>query len=424
VNFYNFPFRPFLRGGGVVIKARDVPELKIIAEGNTKLWVMNPLSNNPTNIGPGKRDNSVFFNNSMEFNRDISVLVIEQLIQEKFARSSGRIKLLDGLAGTGARGVRLGNEASGARSDRVSIVINDHHPLAYDLILKNIELNSLQNAIGTKKNLNSLLSKNRFDYIDIDPFGSPSEFIDAGARMLHDQGILAVTATDTATLYGSYPKTCLRRYDAYSCRTMFSHELGVRILIGACVRSAARYNLGLSPLLVHSSDHYYRLYLRGRKGRSETDKCLVQLGYMIQSKKSNKFEFIKRAGLFLKNISVQNDTNNRNENNDQLIAGPLWIGNLFDPNFVNALAVGDHKLGTKNQIEKILTLWHEEAESPAGFYHTNELASELKISTPPLSKILNMLNSRGFSATRSHFASNAFKTDAGFDEVVRVFREL
>ncbi|MCU0373510.1 MAG: ATP-binding protein, partial [Ignavibacteria bacterium] len=41
-----------------------------------------------------------------------------------------------------------------------------------------------------------------FDYIDIDPFGSPCPFLDAAIKRLSRGGILAVTATDTSALAG------------------------------------------------------------------------------------------------------------------------------------------------------------------------------------------------------------------------------
>ena len=51
-----------------------------------------------------------------------------------------------------------------------------------------------------------------FDYIEIDPFGSPTDFLESSIVRLSRRGILAVTATDTAPLCGTYPNTCKRKY--------------------------------------------------------------------------------------------------------------------------------------------------------------------------------------------------------------------
>ena len=44
------------------------------------------------------------------------------------------------------------------------------------LIEKNIEKHNLKNIIACNNNLNVLLSEDKFDYIDVDPFGISSRF--------------------------------------------------------------------------------------------------------------------------------------------------------------------------------------------------------------------------------------------------------
>lgn len=50
--------------------------------------------------------------------------------------------------------------------------------------------------------------ENRFDVIDLDPYGCPSIFLDAGVQSVADGGLLLVTATDMAILAGNSPETC------------------------------------------------------------------------------------------------------------------------------------------------------------------------------------------------------------------------
>lgn len=39
-------------------------------------------------------------------------------------------------------------------------------------------------------------NKNKFDCVDLDPYGSPSPFVDAAVQCVADGGLLMVTATD------------------------------------------------------------------------------------------------------------------------------------------------------------------------------------------------------------------------------------
>lgn len=43
-------------------------------------------------------------------------------------------------------------------------------------------------------------NKNKFDCVDIDPYGSPSPFVDAAVQCVADGGLLMVTATDMVSL--------------------------------------------------------------------------------------------------------------------------------------------------------------------------------------------------------------------------------
>lgn len=395
----------------------------MITEGETSIWVAS-VKDLPHNKGPGKAKVPVFYNPAMEFSRDLSILIIEEFLKSKskVIESGGKVSILDGLGGSGIRGIRFGKEVKNANSAQVKIVINDYNPIAYEVIKKNIEKNDLRNVTATNSNLNELLARNKFDYIDIDPFGTPIQFLSAGTRMLHSGGILAVTATDTAALFGRYPKTCLRKYDAWSCRTGFSHELGLRILIGCCVRIAAQHNLALRPILVHSTDYYYRTYLHGTRGRGKTDLVLKELGYVVQIKASNEYKILSRNHIQSKLGATLEKLLESASSVGNNLAGPLWTGQLYDPTYLECLDIGSHKFGSSKQLSKMLSLFREEAAGPLGFYDLNLLGKEFSISVPEIAKIIKTLQDSGYFATRTHFCQNAIKTDAPFEMIKRVFK--
>jgi tRNA (guanine26-N2/guanine27-N2)-dimethyltransferase len=322
----------------------------------------------------------------MEFSRDISVLVLRE-----FARKR-KLKLLDGLAATGARGVRIANEVDG----NLHVLLNDHNPKAVEVIEKNLDQNSLENCRVENRKMNTLTSEEDFDYIDIDPFGSPIQFIDGSLQALRKDGMLAVTATDTAPLCGSSPKACLRRYDARSIKTSYCKETGVRILAGYCVRLAAKYEIALTPILTFFADHYIRVHFTLDKGARKTDNILRDIGYVTYDPKT---------GDRRKTIGFPRELGKAQ------IAGPLWIGPLHDRSFLETMKL-DGSLRTLNRLAKYRKLWLEEANMPPFFYDQNEIASLTKTQPLPLNDILRRLEEQGFLASKTHFSSTGFKTDA------------
>jgi tRNA (guanine26-N2/guanine27-N2)-dimethyltransferase len=339
--------------------------------------------------GPGSSKVPVFYNPNMEFNRDVTIPVFEAHLGKK------KVEILDGLAGTGARGIRLSNEVDG----NFKTLLIDKNRLAKELIEKNVKLNDLEEIEVMNKDLNILLSEKNFDYIDIDPFGSPVKFLDAAFRSIRNNGLVAVTATDTAPLCGTYPKVTMRRYGAQIVKTSYCHEVGLRILLGYCAREALKYDMAVEPLLVHYSDHYYRIYLTVKKGAKRADKSLRNLGY-IQHEPETKNRII----LSLKDPAPKS-------------LGPLWIGNLYDKAFLKKIKP-DKPLGTTKRLMKYLRLWLEEAEAPPTYYDVNEVASINRSSPPKVDWMLERLRDNGFFASKTHFSPTAFKTDANTQEIL------
>ena len=139
-----------------------------IQEGPTRLIVPEDHSSG----GPGKINGSVFFNEQMAFNRDISVMFLRAFDKE--------LKVLDAMTATGSRAVRIANEAP-----KTNVTANDISAYAIPFIEKNIEINGVTNCTPSNRNLHSILAENIYDYIDIDPFGSPMPFLHSaiqGAR--------------------------------------------------------------------------------------------------------------------------------------------------------------------------------------------------------------------------------------------------
>jgi tRNA (guanine26-N2/guanine27-N2)-dimethyltransferase len=353
-----------------------------VTEGKTQVFVPEIHSVK----GPGKRVGRVFYNAQMAFNRDVSVMFFDAVPLE------GKVAL-DAMAATGVRTARVLNEsASGAR-----FVVNDKDSEACEFIAANLE-GQTERVECANENLVCLLAKKVFDYIDLDPFGTPVPFVSSAIQGCKRNGILAITATDTAALAGTHVKKCMRRYMSRSARSPFGHETGLRILLGYLAKEAAQHDRGVEPLLCYYADHYFRLHVRLPTNAAAADRSLANLGF----------------------VSYDRDSDERRvcEADDARAAGPLWLGPIADKALINQMEVREG-LAEPERCARYLSAWKEELDVPY-FYETSELASRLKISPPPLDDIIDTLRAHG-RASRTHFSPSGFKTDLPLEEMIRVF---
>lgn len=359
-----------------------------ITEGSTVLFV--PEQQNKDK-GPGKKQGLPFYNPAMELNRDVSIAVVQWLLSTSERK---HFSLLDGLAATGIRGIRFSNELSGS----FDVTINDWSEESFLVIKKNVKEKSLDNVKCTNQNLNAVLLKEKFDYIDVDPFGSPVSFIDNAMKSIRHHGIIAVSATDTAGLCGVYPKVCLRRYAAHPLHGPIMHEVGLRILLGFVAREAAKHEMGIQPILSYKTDHYMRLYVQVHRNVPSAN----ETAYLIQPiPKKEVYPFKDGKGFI----------------------GPLWTGSLHTKEIVTTLMSSSEEktLGTKKKMLKLFTLFEEESESPLFYYTTNELGSLLRCSPPKLADLWETFQQYSIPIFRTQFDPTGFKTPASFDEVKTLF---
>ena len=186
--------------------------------------------------GPGRRE-GVFFNPAMVQNRDLSVLVLQYLLDSDSLPGRDK-RVLDGLTGCGARAIRMAGEVEGD----LEITGLDIDPSAVETANEGNRLNST-NVRFVREDVKGHLSSSRYSYIDIDPFGTPVEFLPAALGGLLNGGILGITATDTAALTGSVPRVARRRYGTKVSKTHFYQELSCRVLMGhiaPCMRAPGR----------------------------------------------------------------------------------------------------------------------------------------------------------------------------------------
>lgn len=241
-------------------------ELTEVTEGATRFAV--PASHAEENTGP-QTAGAGFYNPAMALTRDLTVLVARTI------EPAGRTSFLDGLAATGVRGLRVANEAEGW-----TVTLNDRARRTAKLAEANIDRLDLgEQVVARRRDVNALLAEGSWAFVEIDPYGSPAPYLSLAVRAVEDGGLLALTATDTTALHGVKAKPARRRYlaeppprDAPGWKAAAS-----RLLVGAIVREAARFDRAATPVLVHHHQHAIRAYVRIEQGARAADAALDDL---------------------------------------------------------------------------------------------------------------------------------------------------
>ena len=344
--------------------------MKIIEEGKIKL-----------NVFEGdkiSKELPVFYNPIMTQNRDYSIRLLNALDKKMM-----QIGLP--LSGSGVRGLRFIKELSPGKIKNISF--NDYSSEAVSLIKKNFKLNNLKwKSLRRKKLIDIycydanlfLLGSQGFDYIDIDPFGPPIQFLDSAVRRLSRDSVLAITATDTAALSGTYPKACWRKYWSKPLRNYMMHEIGLRILIRRVQLIGMTYDKALVPIFSYSKDHYMRVFFKCEKSKETCNTVFKKQG-MLED------------------------------------AGPMWLGKLWDSKLVDKMKDDDKFLNIIADESKI---------DQIGFYDIHQICKVEKLSVPKNELLFERIKKKGFKVSRTHFSDKGIRSDIDYKNLVWIIKSL
>lgn len=339
-------------------------------------------------------------------NRDIGVLFVQSYFRGR------RIRICDPMTASGVRAIRYASECSNVESVTASDV--DAASVGYANHM--IQLNHLTERVTVvQANAVALLQdhvENRFDFVDLDPFGSPSPFFEGSLRCTAEDGVLAATATDMAPLTGTRPAACFRKYGIVVARTEFEKEIAVRVLAACLSLASGRLQLGVKVVFSHASDHYARIYVQVNRGKPAANSSIRNLGFLeycshcLHRTQQKLFE-----GL---------ESNCENCGSKTTVIGPLWLGRLWDPELVaqmneNAATIVSSRL---SDLQTLLDRIAGEVDAPPFYHRVDKLAHDLRTNPPRVREIVSALRSLGYVATLTHFHSNAFRTNAS-DQIIR-----
>jgi tRNA (guanine26-N2/guanine27-N2)-dimethyltransferase len=391
---------------------------EIITEGRVKVLVpqLRAFVKLPSEYAPSKAP--VFYNPVMELNRDLAVLAVQA-----YQRIIGHeINVCEPLTGCGLRGIRFAVEVKGVRKT----VLNDINEQAFRLASYNVQMNGLAESVVVKKEeANFILSSHsarrmRFDVVDIDPFGSPVPFLDSAVRALRSEGLLALTATDMASLCGVHPRACVRKYGGKPLRTEYCHELAARLLAGSLTTVAAKHDLGVNISFTHQGEHYIRVYGTVNYGAKSADRSVGNMGFVLHCFRCFHRETVK--GLF----EVEHSLTCSECGSRLSAAGPLWLGNLFDTRFCEMMEreIQNRSFRLKAKIAKMLSLIKSESSAPFTYFVIDKMCDVLNLPVPPVKSVVEALGKEGFQAFLTHFSSRGIRSDVPAGRLMDILRQL
>uniref|UniRef100_A0AAY4F0I5 tRNA (guanine(26)-N(2))-dimethyltransferase n=1 Tax=Denticeps clupeoides TaxID=299321 RepID=A0AAY4F0I5_9TELE len=388
--------------------------------------------------------NEVFYNPVQEFNRDLTCAVITEFARETLAQKGVRVvvpgerervvvcvsenkestdgqvvkdeeedglasisvgeqcqqglRILEGLAASGLRSVRFALEVPGIRS----ITANDFSARAASLIARNANFNKVSHLLQASQRDASMLMyesrgrKERYDVIDLDPYGSPSPFLDAAVQAVGDGGLLCITCTDMAVMAGNSGETCYSKYGSVSIKAKFCHEMALRIILHSLDQRAAVYQRYIEPLLSVSVDFYIRVFIKVHTGQATV-------------KNSASMKYSAATG-----PPVQENCQHCGQKHQ--LGGPIWAEQLHDVPFVqkvlSAVSSNPTRFGTSKRIEGVLSMVTEELQDVPLYYTLDHLSSTVHCNTPSMLQFRSALLHAGHRVSLSHACKNAVKTDA------------
>jgi tRNA (guanine26-N2/guanine27-N2)-dimethyltransferase len=381
-----------------LLQSCDMAEFVRTIEGRTILVV--PESSITSKV-PSKIP--AFFNPVAKLNRDLSILAYGA-----FAASSRKKTFADSFAGIGARALRVAVEVPEVEQ----VYCNDINGVAIDAAKEAAKLNSVADRCYFSINevckflANGDEEGDRYSIVDLDPFGTPARHIDCVLRSVLDGGLVSITATDTAVLWGVYPKVCLRRYYGRPLNNAYGNETAIRLLLSLTALTASRLELAIHPVFVHATKHYLRVYARISVSSSQANDVYNSIGYVMHcfrcGHRFNNKEYEKgKCELCSTGLSI---------------GGQLWTGSLHDKEFVKKMLKKD----PDSQCKKVLEAAAEEASEIPYYFRADEISSKLKSNTLTVDRIIEKLHTAGFIASKTALNTGAFKTNARIDSVLDV----
>ncbi|KAK4519593.1 uncharacterized protein ATC70_009830 [Mucor velutinosus] len=403
------------------------------------------------------KKNEVFYNPVQQFNRDMSIAAIRtwseiynqekaERIEKRLAKAkdeesieklqkslddvktSNNFVVLEALAASGLRSVRYAKEIPRLKQ----VVCNDIELDAMEAIKRNVKYNGLTEELVKPNHGDAMRvmydcvgTDNKFDVIDLDPYGSAAPFVDGAVQAVSEGGLLCVTCTDLAILAGSmHPETCFGKYGGMPLKNMFPHEMALRLVLQMLQTSAGRYKRHIVPLASCSIDFYLRVFVRVYTSPKEVKKSASKMAIVYECSGCHAFSTQPLGKISVKDNGGEKHTpatgpsvNSlcENCNSTHHIGGPAWGDKIHDDEFVAKMLQhvknNESSYGTAKRMIGMLSVIKEEIHVP--FYWTlARLCGTLHCNSIPILDLFSAILNAGYQVSAAHAGKQSIKTDA------------
>ena len=169
---------------------------------------------------------------------------------------------------------------------------------------------------------------------------------------------------------------------------------------------ANRLDVQIVPLFVDNAMHYYRTYVKVLKRKSQED----NIGYILHCKSCGNRSIAKEQSHSCEICDSKNE-----------IAGPLWIGKLFNKEFVQSMLEEIPNYLVDKRCEKTLEKCILESDMPGTYFTLDEIASKAKVAPMGLDKIIKKLEKEGYQASPTSLNPTGFRTNCTIDNICKLF---
>ncbi|XP_072043894.1 tRNA (guanine(26)-N(2))-dimethyltransferase-like isoform X2 [Amphiura filiformis] len=337
------------------------------------------------------------------------------------------IRILEGLSASGLRSIRYAKEIPGVKE----VIANDFAHKAVENIKRNVKHNEVEDRVIPNHGDAGLLMyqnrsySNRFDVIDLDPYGTAAPFLDGAVQAVKDGGLLCITCTDMAVLCGNHAEACYGKYGAMSLQTKYCHEMAIRIVLHSIELSANRYHRYIVPILSLSVDFYVRMFVR-----VYTSAATVKLS---ASKQALVYHCIGCSSFHLQRMGKVTHRENKppkfsaatgppverkceNCGGVFKVGGPVWAEPIHNTDFVSQLLdhVQDYpeRFKTSERMNGVLSVISEELPDCPLHYTVSHLCNIIHSICVSQLKFRSALLHAGYRVSITHTSAEAIKTDA------------
>ncbi|KAL5739265.1 hypothetical protein ACOSP7_028181 [Xanthoceras sorbifolium] len=374
-----------------------------------------------------------------EISQDESCAISEAPIKTTERKVQGQLKpprVLEALSASGLRALRYAREVEGISQ----VVALDNDKVSVESCRRNIKFNGSVACSKVESHLADarvymLTHPKEFDVVDLDPYGSPSVFLDSAVQSVVDGGMLMCTATDMAVLCGGNGEVCYSKYGSYPLRGKYCHEMALRILLASIESHANRYKRYIVPVLSVQMDFYVRVFVRIYTSASAMKNTPLKLSYVYQcigcdsfhlqpigrtaTNKNNSVRYLPGFGPVVPQVC--SDCGKKFN-----MGGPIWSAPIHDQEWVTSILEDVKSMRDRypayDRISAVLTTISEELPDVPLFLSLHNLCATLKCTSPSAVIFRSAVINAGYRISGTHVNPLGLKSDAPMDVIWDIMR--